>query len=208
MIEQQIEAHITLLKVKVIAHSVVEVKNLCASILDLLELHRIAAKYGSVEDEKRIVFIIPSLFLRDCLDYLRQQEEESLHFVTGVHIDNIVILDRLVKLEFEKQTVVFAKADSTSVKNALLELTRNGYRLFAYFHIHPGTGEPATHPSSIDKKLDELLQRGKYQAVGAIFSRDGYARFFTDGNYEVQIYGRGVQQIDDRTFKVVEPAKT
>ncbi|MEW6686070.1 MAG: hypothetical protein AB1393_07690 [Candidatus Edwardsbacteria bacterium] len=208
IIERQMDALISKLKEKALSHSVEESRNLFSAILDLSELHRIAVELSSQKDKKELIYIIPSLFLIDCHNYLKQQEEESLHFVTGVEIDNVVVLDRIVKIDLEKQSVVYARADSISVRKVLVELTRYDYKLFAYFHIHPGLGKEATHPSDIDMRLDKLLRQGNYKTIGAIFSRDGFVRFFSNGKkFEIQIYGKGVREIDAKTFELTEAVK-
>ena len=40
-------------------------------------------------------------------------------------------------------------------------------------------------------------------ALGAIFSRDGYVRFFRlDRSFEIEIYGEGVEKHEDNVYRL------
>ena len=145
-----------------------------------------------------------SLFLKDSYQYLNKGADESLHFVTGLEVDGKKILNRMIELNLEDHNPCFAKADSDSVKKALIYLSIHGFRLLGCFHIHPGSGPGATYPSSTDLKLDRLLFRGGYESVGAIFSRDGYVRFYSLQDFNIRIYGKGVERVDEYIYRIVE----
>jgi hypothetical protein len=150
------------------------------------------------------LYITSSLFLQDSFALLNQKEVESLHFVTGPEINGIRVLDKIMDFRLEQQSIVYAKGDPEAVKNALIRLSRYNFRLWGYFHIHPGSGALSTFPSETDKSLDRLFDRGRYEAIGAIFSRDGYVRFFSSRKFKVQIYGEGVEKINERLYRLVE----
>jgi len=60
----------------------------------------------------------------------------------------------------------------------LILLETFGHRLVGHAHSHPGTGPNATRPSGIDENFQRRLENGGHSAIGAIFSRDGWVRFF------------------------------
>jgi hypothetical protein len=157
-----------------------------------------------LKEANKSVFVASSLFLRESFDYLNKGKVESLHFVTGPQIGNISVLDRIIDLPLQTQTFIFAKAEEVAVRKALIYLSRCNHKLQACTHIHPGMGIESTIPSGIDLRLQETLDKGDYKAVGAIFSRDGYIRFYSSFDFEVDIYGRGVERIDGRVFRITE----
>ncbi len=183
------------------------------NLLTLSEIRAIVEEIISAVDDWKAVdaekavptYTAGSWFLYDCFDYLSKQPEESVHFVTGVQLGNIYILDRMVTFKMDIQTMTRASGDHFSSHNALIEMDEYGHRLLAYFHIHPGKGESITQPSHIDMDYQTNLDRGGYQAIGGIFSRDGYLRFFPeDKRFEVEIYGKGVEKIEDRLFRLIK----
>lgn len=155
------------------------------------------------EDNKNI-YMLSSVFLRDCFNFLNKVKVESLHFVTGPQLGNIAILDRIIDLPLETQTFVFARAETLAVRKALIYLSKCDHKLQGCFHIHPGLGIDSTMPSSIDLRLQDTLDKGGYKAIGAIFSRDGYIRFYSSLEFEIQIYGKGAEKIDGRVCRITE----
>ncbi len=155
-------------------------------------------------DNNKTNYLASSLFLMDSFELLNQREVESLHFVTGPQIGETKVLDRIVDFRHEKQSVVYAKADAEAVRQSLIYLSRYEFRLWGCFHIHPGFGACATFPSGTDMTLDRLFHRGGYECIGAIFSRDGYVRFFSSKTFEINIYGNGVEKVDEKVFRLVK----
>lgn len=181
------------------------------SLLKLGEMNRAVADIinrstvGQV-DESTPVYMVGSWFLNDSYCYLTQGEVEALHFVTGVQFDNNTFtLDRLVPFKMSHQSAVSAKGDIKSTHRALVEMENYGHKLHAHFHIHPGKGEGATFPSSTDMDYQRRLEKGGYAAIGGIFSRDGFLRFFSSKNlFNVKVYGKGVEKINERVFRLTE----
>lgn len=141
-------------------------------------------------------FLMSSFFLHECFSYLNRQEEESLHLVTGPEFGKLNILSVIIPLTLKVQTIVEANADPDELRLAFLKMDRLNYHLLGYFHIHPGMGADATYPSDIDLKLQDRLERG-YKAIGAIFSRDGYFRFHAPKIPEIELYGKGVERLNE-----------
>lgn len=155
------------------------------------------------EDPKRH-YLMSSLYLMDSFALLNKQEVESLHFVTGPEVGETKVMDKIVDLKLEKQSMVYAKADAGAIREALIYLSEYGHRLWACIHIHPGTGAGSTYPSGTDKTLDKLLLKGGYDCIGAIFSRDGFVRFFSSEEFEINIYENGVEKINEKVYRLVE----
>ena len=170
---------------------------ICKLLTDLLP---------STAQTAKQVFVISSMFLKDSYNFLNIDKRiESLHFLTGPRLGNINVLDRIVDFEKEMQSPVFAKGKSDSVSEVLIELARHEHKLHGCFHIHPGNGAAATLPSTTDLKLQQNFDRGGYKVLHAIFSRDGYIRFYSSLDFEIQIYGKGVEvKNDGELYRFVE----
>lgn len=142
-------------------------------------------------------FLMSSLFLHQCFEYLNRQEEESLHLVTGPESGKLNILSVIIPLTLKIQTIVEAKADPEELRVTLLRMDRRKYHLLGYFHIHPGIGADATYPSDVDIKLQDRLERGGHKAIGAIFSRDGFFRFHAPQIPKIELFGEGVERTNE-----------
>jgi len=164
----------------------------------------LADNLPSVKQVEKRTFIISSLFLHDCFNFLNTKKIESLHFVTGPELGYTSILDRIIDFEIEIQTSVFARGNSNSVRKALIQLGKYEHKLQGCFHIHPGIGTSSTMPSCIDLRLQETLDRGGYTAIGAIFSRDGFIRIYSSIDFELQVYGKGVEEIDGKLYHLTK----
>ena len=151
------------------------------------------------------IYTISSWFLNDCFRYLVQGQVEALHFVTGVQFGSVLTLDRMVTFEMSCQTPISASGEINSTHGALLEMENHGHKLHGCFHSHPGNGQGATFPSSIDFDYQSRLEKGGYASIGGIFSRDGYFRAYSlEQPFELIVYGKGVKKIDEQLFKLSE----
>lgn len=177
------------------------ISELCSVIHSLYSLIESAK-----EESKKPTYVMSSLFLLECYEYLNKENSlESLHLVSGIQLGNMNVLDRMLPIALEKQTSASVSADPISLRDTLIQLDTFGHKLLAYFHIHPGAGKHCTFPSYNDLEIQRMLERGKYPAIGAIFSRNGYIRFFPqDKDFEILVYGKGVEKEDDKVFKLVQ----
>jgi hypothetical protein len=157
-----------------------------------------------LDDNKKPSYLVTSLFLRESFKLLNKRRVESLHFVTGPEIEGTKVLDKIVDLRLEKQSVVYAKADAEAIREALIYLSECGFQLWGCFHIHPGFGASSIFPSSTDMTLDRLFNKGGYECIGAIFSRDGFVRFFSSKEFEINIYGNGVEKVNGKLYRLIE----
>lgn len=172
----------------------------------LTEIGGLIANYfdWTHNDNKDSAYEVSSLFLRKSFELLNRREVESLHFVTGPEVEGKKVLSEIVDLRLEEQSVVYAKAESEAIREALIYLSDHGFKLWGCFHIHPGNGPLSILPSGTDKALDRLLNQGGYDCVGAIFSRDGYVRFFSSKRFEIKIYGKGVEKINEKLYRITK----
>ena len=88
-------------------------------------------------DAKKLSYLISSLFLQESFELLNKREVESLHFVTGPEIEGVKVLDKLVDFSLEKQSVVYAKADTDATRDALIYLSDECFKLWGCFHKNP-----------------------------------------------------------------------
>jgi proteasome lid subunit RPN8/RPN11 len=149
------------------------------------------------------VYVAGSLFLGEAYAALVRDPAEEMHFVTGCEVGGYRMLERLVTFEKTERTAVRVAGEPSSSHAALISLEARGYRLTAWMHSHPGHGPSATMASGIDMGHQARLERGRYPAIGAVFSRDGYVRFFSkDLPFAVQIFGKGVTRLDERLYQL------
>lgn len=143
-------------------------------------------------------FVISSLFLHECFRELTADNREQFFFITGLETDGLMILGQKCGFAHVSRTAAGVEGEIKSTHALLCKLEQFGHRLTGHFHSHPGRGIGATLPSSIDRAFQERLERGAYPTLAAVFSRDGYARFFRlDNDFELQIFGKGVEKVDE-----------
>jgi hypothetical protein len=149
-------------------------------------------------------YIVSSLFLEECFKLLTADRDEQFFFLTGPIVEGAHILDQVLQFEHAKRNVIGVVAKQADTHRLLIRLEQFGHRLLAHFHSHPGNGLTATSPSSTDTGFQKRLEDAGYTTIAAIFSRDGYIRFFRlDNDLEIQIYGSGVERHEGNIFKLV-----
>jgi hypothetical protein len=150
-------------------------------------------------------YLVGSMFLYDSYQRLNRGPEEHLFFVTGLRLGKLLTLDHICEFKVESASRVHARGDISSSHLTLINLDNLGHRLHALFHKHPGKGIGATFPSSTDIQTQERMERGGYPVIGAVFSEDGYIRFFSaNRQFMVNIYGKGVNCVDDKVFQLAD----
>ena len=84
-----------------------------------------------------------------------------------------------------------------------VSLHEHGQALHAIFHSHRFTGPP--HPSGTDDRLQRIIEEGGYPAIQAVFSEDGYVRFFArQRKFAVEVHGKGVKSVERDLFRIVQ----
>ena len=172
------------------------------SLLLIAEINNLISE--SLTNINSPTYLTSTLFLKDCFNLLNQREVESLHFVTGPEIGDVRVLDQIIDFKLKHQSIVYAKADSSEVRKVLIKLNQYKFKLWGYFHIHPGSGSRSTFPSGTDINLKKLFDKGGYEAVGAIFSRDGWIRFFSPEKLKIHIYGEGVKKVNEKLYHLAK----
>jgi proteasome lid subunit RPN8/RPN11 len=148
-------------------------------------------------------YLCNSRFLTECYEYLVERPEERINIVTGNEVNGTRVLETLVPVELSYSSVAGAKVDDDSILERLLDIESFGLKYFAYFHSHPGHGQGATVPSSIDRSLQEKYEVAGQDVIGAIFSRDGFVRFFSNNNqFRIQVAGKKVKKVGENVFKL------
>ena len=147
-----------------------------------------------------------SMFLTDCYAALNPgPHTESMFYVSGPQTDGVRHLSRICPFAYDSRSAAYVSGDITSSLGALVLMERFGHRLHGWFHSHPGTGPGATTPSSTDMGHQQLLENGNHLAIGAIFTQDGYVRFFSrELALNIEVYGQGVEKTDDSLYRLTE----
>ena len=150
-------------------------------------------------------YLIEYKFLKRAFRKLTSDGSERMVLVTGPELDSgIFVLSRMIEPETSRRSACGVEPDFGNMIDTLSEMEEeDGARLIACFHSHPGTGRSATGPSGIDIGTQERLERGGYPAVGAIFSRDGWVRFYSvDRKFRVEVTGKGGEARGEKIFKL------
>jgi hypothetical protein len=175
----------------------------------LKSLARIQEDDKSTTDTSTHQYVVSSLFLHQCFKDLTADRDEQFFFITGSEVDGHFVLDQKAEFQHQKRTAVGVVGNTGATHRLLIKLEQFGHRLLAHFHSHPGTGVSATSPSGIDEGFQKRLESAGYPTVAAIFSRDGFVRFFRlDRNVQIQIHGSGVEEIGNQIYRLrqIDPA--
>jgi hypothetical protein len=149
-------------------------------------------------------YILSSRRARKIYDSLMDDSgDEKFVYCTGVieKTANIYVPTEVLAPKMAERSPVHAIGDQRSINDLLCSLGDTGHTILLKCQRHPGSGLSAINPSNVDLSTHRDLEVC-YPVIGAIFVRDGYFRFFSHTRkYKVDIYGRGVRRIDDRTFR-------
>ena len=162
----------------------------------------------AVAHDGRPLYLVGSRFLMGALDTLTETPDEHLVYATGPEDGKeSFALSQLVTFKLAMKSQVSAAPDPISQTAALTELDERGERLLAVLHSHPGHGAGATTPSSVDQSTQEGLEKMGYPTIGAIFSRDGFVRFFSVNRpFRVAVSGTGIEQAGEHVYRLTNVA--
>jgi len=167
-----------------------------------------------------LYYATDSLFLHECYQYLFQDmtktsdsrfvgELEWACLVTGPRIGNIRVLDRLVPVQIAYQSAGGVRLSADSLRQTLMSLQESGHSLYGVFHSHRMNGPHGATPSPIDLNAQKNILEAAYPAIQAIFTKDGYLRFFSyERAFEIEVYGKGVIHINEKLFQLQYHKKT
>lgn len=126
-------------------------------------------------------------------------EPEWACLVTGPRLKEIRALSQMVPVRFTHQSAAKLAMEVDDFNRALRGLQRWGYSLHAVFHSHRFNGR--VFPSQIDLDTQLRLLEPVYPAIQAVFSEDGYVRFFSvERPFTVEVFGRGVEHVEDTLY--------
>jgi len=146
--------------------------------------------------DPQLTYVVSARLLTESFHYLnKDKHNESLVDVSGIKLENIIFAERLEAIEHDSQNPGYAKSNLNSTFRTLMKIDKFGGLLAGVFHIHPGIGPEANLPSGIDFHDQNRREQVGMKAIGGIFSRDGYVRFFSKNlKFSIKIIGKGVIQ--------------
>jgi len=162
--------------------------------------------HGQIEDERHSTYLISASFLKAAFRALTKTRDEDLVYATGPDDGTrLCALTRIVTFNLAQKGIAHASPELGSQVRALMQLDKNEERLLATLHSHPGDGAGRTSPSPTDLSTQQGLEKNGYPAIGAIFSRDGYVRFYSVNRlFRVIVSGAGVKQVGDCLFRITD----
>ncbi len=150
------------------------------------------------------IYCIASTTLAEAMAYLTHHlpgamgEPEWMLAVTGLKRGNLRTLENLIEVQLSSQSATQAAFDVKDFTRIAVVLHEHGQALHAIFHSHRFKGPP--HPSGIDKNLQRILEEGGYPTIQAVFSEDGYVRFFACRPFTLEVFGKGVMSIEGQAY--------
>lgn len=164
-------------------------------------------------NSKKVRFFVDSVTLNESYKYVcpdtihagNQGFREVFHYTSGLQIGRrAFVINHLVPVTFSRQTAGGVRVADSSNILALEHLDQVGLPLVCHFHSHPGFGPNANHPSGTDLRFQSRLESAGHIAIGGIFSRDGYLRFFAgDGTpFVVVVRGKRIKKVQENVYKL------
>ncbi|MEO7300533.1 MAG: hypothetical protein ABI042_18365 [Verrucomicrobiota bacterium] len=149
-------------------------------------------------------FVFESFFTQELIKILTPGANEEMRFLTGPQLGPIRIVSRWAEpVSLDHQSRVYVGASAKSVAANLIKIIESGAQLHVLAHSHPGTGEGACFPSSIDVECLGRLQKSGSPAIGCIVTRDGFVRFFSIfTKFHVMVLGSGVREVSKNVFQI------
>jgi len=146
-------------------------------------------------------FMLSTLFLEECYDYLMIGEEESSAYLSGFVLDGLFIIDLLIKYVMDVQEIALVKGNLMSTTSELIRLSDLGFRMLGTIHCHPGRGRFAACPSPLDIRQQSLLEQGGYTPLGVIMTRDRYVNFYTcHMPFVVTVIGSNAKKVAENCY--------
>ncbi len=146
--------------------------------------------------------VLSSVMLARSFDVCTEQPEEGMHFIAGFDFDGLRFGTHIVPFPYSERSVVGASGDHLATQRICAEIHEAGHTIVALMHAHPGSGQHANHPSSVDFKTQRLWEQTS-RLVGGIWARDGFLRWYSvNVDFEVEIVGNNMEKIDARQFKL------
>lgn len=147
-------------------------------------------------------YVVSSLLLHNSYRHLTEGREENLHFVTGVVVAESFVLTDMITVRGVDRRMARATAAAPDVHRAMVFIESFGLKCGALWHSHPGTRVDSTRPSGVDWRNQKAWEKA-YSLLGAVFSRDGFVRFFAARpGVVVHVHGKKVTRIAENVYKL------
>lgn len=147
--------------------------------------------------------VLSSVMLARSFEVCTERPEEGMHFIAGFDFDGLRIGTHIVPFPYSERSVVGASGDHLATQRLCAEIHEAGHTIVALMHAHPGSGQAANHPSSVDIRTQRLWEQTS-RLVGGIWARDGFLRWYSvNVDFDVEIVGNNLEKIDARQFKLV-----
>lgn len=132
-----------------------------------------------------------------------ETEAEGLNFVAGMPFGNdIYFASSIITTPYATRSVAGASATIPAILRLTERMHDLGHSLILMMHSHPGSGIDANHPSPTDLDTQRRFEQ-IWNMIGAIFSRDGYLRFFSYNlPFNVVIKGKGMERIEKNVYRL------
>ena len=165
---------------------------------------------GQQDGARPVTYLVGATLLDSAHRLLTRSRHEEIVYVTGPEDGRqLFALTRLVQFELADKSAAHATPDPVSQTEALTRLEKRKERLLAAFHSHPGKGTEATSPSSVDLSTQADLERMGYPTIGAVFSRDGFVRFYSvNRKFRVVASGAGCEPVGENLFRLCNAARS
>lgn len=150
-------------------------------------------------------FLVSAELLYDGYEQLRRFDNEVILYAIGTAFSDLLTIERTVEIAHDRSEYGRATSNAAATSKVLAQLEKRGSLLTAYLHMHPGRGKSSNLPSQIDLTNQMQLETAGYRTVGIIYSRDGYARFFSHQMpFHVCVTGKGVRHAAERLYLLTE----
>lgn len=155
------------------------------------------------------VYWVSSTVLAEAHGYLTQpvpavdSAPEWMLAVSGLRPEGArFTLEQLIAVDLDLQTPGNASFNMQDFARIAITLSQHGQALHAIFHSHRLRGPQS--PSATDWRLQARLDQAGYPAIQAVFSEDGYVRFFARKPFHVAVIGKGVETIhaDQKLYRI------
>jgi hypothetical protein len=172
-------------------------------LADTLQTISILEKVGARPIPLTHEYVFSSWILRDSFHRCMEREEEGIHFIAGIQLEEMRVATRIISFPYAYRSVAGAKGDHRATHQIMIETHEMGHTLLALIHSHPGTGLHANRHSTEDHRTHTLWEKTS-RMIGGIWSRDGYLRFFSVGlPFSIRIVGDKMQEVERNVFQIV-----
>lgn len=181
-----------------------EILNISALTQQVSELTKLSSPIPKKKTNEIPIYCISSTTLAEAYAHLTRylprtkDEPEWMLAVSGLKQGSLHTLESLIDVRLSSQSAAQASFDMQDFTRIVVALHEHGQALHAIFHSHRFKGAP--HPSSTDQNLQRILEEGGYPAIQAVFSEDGYVRFFARRQFSLEVHGKGVVSVEQQNF--------